>query len=798
MRRATEKPLPLHDALSKAYALSYPILAGDQESALCVVLESLTEWNVDWSKQKHRTYHKARPNRTPNKMILSRPALLQYTVCSRTTRHEEEHEMAFLNGRRELTQRTLVLRYVKHLLHESCSRSFNVAIGNCRILHKYDHATTKRFYAVLDQRNQERLVEGEPDNKTDGEYRRCKMLLIDNLEERFKEFLSVVHLSRNTKRFLSIDQPGAWSEYIRKCLSLLVPWQTDHTLPAEFAPDEFNISKLKWEGRRDQWDSAEENRMHTIIDPECFSRLAKACGAAPPEQQIDVPQFHGVEPGPEDGSDDHTGGPPELTFAQAKSVMNELERRRTRRKSAGSEHLSVEVDGVEQGRLNTTNGGGIRLDLSSESRQIQVFTTDAEGKLLLASLWLSLIDIAPDTGWQSSIVLEGGQQLGIDIKPVLNTAGEIKSLAVQISYKERNPLSILTHYFNQIRNVIAEQVQLDTVLNHARSLQAAIANHKSEFAALLLLVAITLYLFIPRHNGPVVVHTGANAARTNSRVESELAPQSTIPERPNPVAHGKQITNAPPARSQAISPKKDALTLTGLPAVDLWEMSVIDPLAQRRDFRFSLLGPNGSSLWVISREEGLGEWQRLITGEKRFVFVATHDHFGDKVLDAQGAVGVGTQDRFVWTAQPDSLNSAKRVYRPLVIWALHGDAEPTLLNRSRIYLQSSGQIARTESTCDNSPVDYRRKVANQTPEITHDAYEANVRAAFDLFNSYNRQLSGLRSPDEITTLSENNSDISPVKFSTAKYMDQNQITFACGNNVAGNSSHWRLRVKFQF
>jgi hypothetical protein len=511
MRRAVEKTLTLAEALSRAYALSHPLLAGDSESALRVVSESLNEWNVDWVAQKHRTYHKARPNRTPNKIILSRPALLQYIVCEQTTAYEMAQETAFLTGRANLTERTLLLRFVKHLLHESASRSFYVAVGICRVLHKYDHAMTKRFYAVLDQRDQGMLVDGELGNNTDEEYRRWKMILVDRLEYRFKEFVTVSRGPRNEKRFLPNDQSGAWSEHIRECLGLLTPWHTEHVLPPEFVPTEFNIPKLKCEGRQDAWDSAEENRMHTIIDPMCFSRLTRACGAPAPEQQLDVPQFKSVEHGP--GDDGPAGGPLELTFAQAKAILDELDRRGTRRKLAGPEYMSVEVDGVERGRLDTM-GGGLQLELCPESRQIQVFTTDAEGKLLLASLWLSLIDITPGAGWESSIVLEGGQRLGIEIKPVLNSAGKLESLTARISYEECNPLRILSHYFEHIRGAISERLLLGAALNHARSLQMSVYSRGGVFAALVLFAVVSLFLVSPPHNSRLTGNMNARAEKT--------------------------------------------------------------------------------------------------------------------------------------------------------------------------------------------------------------------------------------------------------------------------------------------
>lgn len=400
------------EAQNITYGLSIIILAGDRESAEQVVVESMDEWESSWDNQQHRAYYKPRLRRAPNMVSLSPRSLLQHIVCEKTLDFEKAHEEAFLSGRGTLTVRTLLLRFVKHLLLESMSsRSFKVAVGICRVLHKYDHATTKRICGLLYQRDQDRLVEGKIDNHTDDEYRREKMELVNELVKRFEHFVSVYYGPRREKRFISDARSREWYDYIKECLTLLTPWGTEHTLPPTFEPKKFNIAGLIFVGRRcdDRWHRTEENRMHTIIDPECFARLVKACEASVPEQQVDVPQFKGVDAGGEDDSSGRLDKPPDLTFEQARHIASELKRRGERRKDALAPFLKVEIDGEERGRLRTAGANSLRLELNADSKLIQVFTTDREGKLLLASLRLRALGVAPGERWNSSLILAGGR-----------------------------------------------------------------------------------------------------------------------------------------------------------------------------------------------------------------------------------------------------------------------------------------------------------------------------------------------------------------------------------------------------
>lgn len=513
-----EKSLSFTDALSKSYKLSYPVLAGDAGKALCVVIESMDEWKVDLTVQKRRKYYKPFSKKLRKKIILSKPVLLQYIVCRRTVKHEKSQETELLNGRGTLGERTLLLRFIKHMLQESFCQAFYVTIGICRVLHKYDHATTKLIYGVLDQRDQEMLVD-DPNNKTDYEYRRWKMVLFDKLEQRFEKFVEVRSGARNEKRFVSHEQPAEVSDYVKKCLNLLTPWETEHILPEEFEPAKFNIAGLRLDGNyRDDWDPIEENRMHTIIDPECFSRLIKACNAPSSEQQLEAPKFKMVNQHPDDGDDSNVDidDVPELTFAQTKTILDELEKKSKRRSEIYAEYLSVEVDGVHSGVIDTAADKNFCLELNPASEQIQVFAADKEDKLLLASLWLSFTGVVQGEEWKSSIVLEGGQKLGIELKPSLNADGELGAIVARISFQETNPLKILARYYQRIGRGIDAQLQTDKALNQIRLLQRAVYTHRSGFAMLLLFAIITLSLIVPHGNNRL---SQTSAEKRNERVD---------------------------------------------------------------------------------------------------------------------------------------------------------------------------------------------------------------------------------------------------------------------------------------
>ena len=221
--------------------------------------------------------------------------------------------------------------------------------------------------------------------KDDYYYRSRKAVLMRELRERFGDRLRTSHGARGEERLETEEQPEGFTGLVMACLSFFTPWGTSCTVPAGCDPILDGIPQLSDDGRLAA-DQVEVDRIHSVIDPECYGRLTQALGFDRPELHLETPRLFLSNDGV-DGDDRPTNrrNPPPFTSDDARLIKSRLAEQATRRREAPVELLRVMVDGVERARIDLARSRRARFRVGAGAELIEVRTEDDEGEVTLAS-----------------------------------------------------------------------------------------------------------------------------------------------------------------------------------------------------------------------------------------------------------------------------------------------------------------------------------------------------------------------------------------------------------------------------
>src|SRR6185369_14317921 len=222
---------------------------------------------------------------------------------------------------------------------------------------------------------------------------------------------------------------------LRECLRLFTPWDTQCSVPRDFDPLKSVIAALASQSSADE-NKVEVNRIHAVLNPDCFERLVAAFSYSPPEERMELPRFF------LDQSDDQSpprqrSAPDDLSAEELAEINHMLDEQAGRRRGASpGAVIRVMVDGVERGRMNPAEQSSISFSAEENAEIIEVKSTDSSGDLLLATHVLSSFS---DAAIVSSIRLEGGQDLSLSITRRKIEANGGADLLVEFGYRETAP-----------------------------------------------------------------------------------------------------------------------------------------------------------------------------------------------------------------------------------------------------------------------------------------------------------------------------------------------------------------------
>lgn len=374
-----------------------------------------------------RRHGHATPSRAlRTKITLSEEHLLQVLVYAESDQWERSSEQA--GGPYHVSEEDMVIRFIKHLVRITVRRnSFYVTLGLGRLLYEYDTSQVRQMYDVLMQ-DQARF--------RDNSYlRRQKNLLMRELQARFEHMIRIVRTAQREDRFQTQPTTEPLLRLVRESLVRFTPWDTACVVPEGFDPIG-KIPALSFTGSDPDAEAPIEiNRIHTIIDPDCFFRLVTGLGFPSPVKQLSVPQFFFSENNEPPGD---RFNPPAVLPENESRLERSLADRARRRKAYRVGLLTVYVDGVESASFDPRHEA-VSFNVLNTTNLIEVRGEDTEGELTLATLIVPALELQPEGALVDTMILEGGQKLTLALKPV-ESSEAAEELEVEIAYDETHVL----------------------------------------------------------------------------------------------------------------------------------------------------------------------------------------------------------------------------------------------------------------------------------------------------------------------------------------------------------------------
>lgn len=343
--------------------------------------------------------------------------------------YKRQMEWEYRAGVRQLDEDVMNIWFIEELMGFALDHDFSyTAIGICDLLYGYDSNDVMRIYEALDPNSSL-----HPDV-----YRRRKRRMIDALGKRLGDFLEFERTG--DKKNLRIKKPDDLSRIswlIEDWLNWLTPLLPDCQLPDENfslgagSSDLFYFLALVYGGSEDYL--AERKRIHSLVNPYCFSNLARSLNIPSLEQRMALPafllsnargkrrrhQFSRLTPQP-------------LDQKRRERIDAELDQRRKRREELSLDTVTVAVDGAERGVVSLDKRQALRLRLKEGAGLIEFKGHDKEGSIPIGTHVLhwdqSAIGKEPNV---YHINVQGKQILPYTIKYTKNARGDLNGIILE-------------------------------------------------------------------------------------------------------------------------------------------------------------------------------------------------------------------------------------------------------------------------------------------------------------------------------------------------------------------------------
>jgi hypothetical protein len=508
------------EMIKQAFKLAYFILDNKTE-AISVVREALSKLEVAAAAQGKRLYYlptrralwqRAKHANGRTKVSLSNLHLLQRLIYVESEPFERARERA----PHALQDEDLLIHFIKHLIRISIKRnSFYVALGISRLLHNYSTNETMEIYNVVVQ---------DPDRvKDDYYYRSRKSRLLQEIKERFDEFVNVCRGSRGEERFQTLNEAGQFVELVAECLTQFSPWRTTCSIQRRYDPTMDEIPALS-SAHQSEEDKVEINRIHAVVHPNCYELLTTSLKLDPPARRLSVPHFN-LPNGKNNMSrpNDKPRRPaPPLDGDEVAALKRILSEQSARRKATHATLLSIVVDKMERARLDLQTAGTINFAVNDRDELVEVRALDDREWILLATHLLG--GGSNDTAGpaKSEIMLEGGQRLTFKLSPARSEAGEDSQALMSISYHETEWSKAAALFWRRMMRRITGEGSFE---QRPSSLPI-----KLVFSALILILCVgtfALYIFRSTRD-PNTVNLASNKQQPSvNQASSDFAAMST-------------------------------------------------------------------------------------------------------------------------------------------------------------------------------------------------------------------------------------------------------------------------------
>ena len=367
------QPFKNQSVLERAFLLAYFIFP-DRTAALRIVTDALNKLKSTAGQQRKRAYWRDKFLRGRiTRITRDDEDTLQWLIYVESSAHEKIQE-----ARGQSSIEDMVVRYVKTLIQLSTwMSSFYVNVAIHRLLYSYTTAEVQAIYEFVSDNYREA-----------DEYRRAKRLLMQRLESRFGDEISIIKADHGETRFRPAANQWMWNEPVLNCLYMFTPWSTQaegpfHRHRAVMPGPLYEILSSNCEQRNDQ-DKIEIKRCHALIDPDCAGYIEKQLGLEQHSSKLGIPLFH--------MNADRNPRPPSsrlpdnsLTSQEQQTIAEVISAEEARRRNAIPRELRFIADGVECAHLRLGDKRNLCFDAPFDAQLLEVWTQDTQGSLLLAT-----------------------------------------------------------------------------------------------------------------------------------------------------------------------------------------------------------------------------------------------------------------------------------------------------------------------------------------------------------------------------------------------------------------------------
>ncbi|MBK9315604.1 MAG: hypothetical protein IPM55_15375 [Acidobacteria bacterium] len=391
-----------------------------------------------------------------NTITLSDDHMLQRLVMIASDPYERARE----GGREIIDHQTLLIHFIKHLVRITFKLTpFYTTLGVCRILHNYSTGETMEIDCIVMQ---------DPDRVKDPSFLRArKKVLISELQNRFGDLLSQCKGPRQEIRFNSHNSPHRFLELTRSCLHRFSPWfiKCIH-IPSDYNPTEHILDDLSSDHLNDdETQRIQLNRIHAVLDPECFSLLIKGLREHnmnnmefnDPARTLQIPVFNiaNGEP-PDNGSRVDISATSALSDDELAVMRQELEHDAAVRKQWGKGLLRIIVDGEERAQLLPEKLNSINLGLKGGEELIEIRSTYQGEDSLLATKLLSY-DVNHNISEASfDLHLPNDYTLSFDVTPEANFTDTYSPSNISIKYVSTGGIQRYAQWITQLVQMPAQ------------------------------------------------------------------------------------------------------------------------------------------------------------------------------------------------------------------------------------------------------------------------------------------------------------------------------------------------------
>lgn len=448
------KLITIDQKLNQAFQLAY-FIHQDRTVARSVARDAASWLDTALSAQDKRLAYDS-TNR--NTITLSDDHMLQRLVMIAS----DPYERAWESGREIIDHKTLLIHFIKHLIRITFKLTpFYTTLGVCRILHNYSTSEAMEIDGIVMQ---------NPDRVKDPSFFRArKKVLISELQNRFGDLLSQSKGPRQEIRFNSHNNPHLFLDLTRSCLHKFSPWFIKCiNIPADYNPTEHVLDDLSSNHLNDdETQRIQLNRIHAVLDPECFSLLIKGLREHnmnnmefnDPACTLQIPIFNIANDDPPDnGNRIDTSATSGLSDDELVVMRQEIEHEAAVRKQWGKGLLRIIVDGEERARLQPEKLNSINLRLKGGEELIEIRSTYQGEDSLLATKLLSY-DVNHNLAETSfDLHLPNDNILSFDVTPETTSPDNYSPSNVSIKYVSRGGTQSFAQWITELVQMPAQPV----------------------------------------------------------------------------------------------------------------------------------------------------------------------------------------------------------------------------------------------------------------------------------------------------------------------------------------------------